>query len=256
MLYALTNDQGDLVRYPYTLTDLKLNNPQISWPQQISDELAAQYNCYPVTPAAEPDYDHTLNYRRVAVKEGDAWVEHWESNPASSEEITERTNSASASIRAERTAKLTSSDWTQFPDTPMERTVRDAWAVYRQALRDITDQPGYPHQVDWPVEPEAATTTVGPNYWAFYDSLLVSPAYGVIRERAVASSIAMAACVEFMVACGDAKSGRANPAVVQVAINNLVEASQFTQPERDLLQDALAVGGLDQMYTLPPLSAN
>jgi hypothetical protein len=24
------------------------------------------------------------------------------------------------------------------------------WATYRQALRDLTDQPGFPDQINWP----------------------------------------------------------------------------------------------------------
>jgi len=54
-------------------------------------------------------------------------------------------------IRQERTLKLRNSDWSQLADVP--ESIRAAWARYRQALRDVTEQPGFPHQVDWPVFP-------------------------------------------------------------------------------------------------------
>jgi predicted metal-binding protein len=54
-------------------------------------------------------------------------------------------------IRAERDALLAASDWTQLPDVP--DATRSAWAVYRQALRDITQQAGFPDAVVWPTKP-------------------------------------------------------------------------------------------------------
>ena len=57
---------------------------------------------------------------------------------------------AAAEIRTERDAKLTESDWTQVADAPVDKA---AWATYRQALRDIPSQAGFPNEVVWPVEP-------------------------------------------------------------------------------------------------------
>jgi hypothetical protein len=53
-------------------------------------------------------------------------------------------------IRAQRNALLAASDWTQVADAPVDQT---AWAAYRQALRDIPDQAGFPASVEWPVAP-------------------------------------------------------------------------------------------------------
>lgn len=50
-----------------------------------------------------------------------------------------------------RNRLLAASDWTQLPDVPL--ATKEVWATYRQALRDITDQPGYPLEVVWPVAP-------------------------------------------------------------------------------------------------------
>jgi hypothetical protein len=54
-------------------------------------------------------------------------------------------------IRQERNALLASSDWTQAGDVP--QATKDAWAIYRQALRDIPQQAGFPTNVTWPTKP-------------------------------------------------------------------------------------------------------
>ena len=59
---------------------------------------------------------------------------------------------AENNIRSERNTLLTQSDWTQLPDVPI--STKAAWAKYRQDLRDITAQSGYPFNVIWPEKPE------------------------------------------------------------------------------------------------------
>ena len=54
------------------------------------------------------------------------------------------------SVRASRTQKLSDSDWTQIADSTADKT---AWATYRQALRDITGQAGFPWTITWPDAP-------------------------------------------------------------------------------------------------------
>ena len=54
------------------------------------------------------------------------------------------------SVRATRDAKLAECDWTQVADAPVDKAI---WATYRQALRDITAQTGFPWTVEWPDAP-------------------------------------------------------------------------------------------------------
>jgi len=56
------------------------------------------------------------------------------------------------SVRAERDAKLAASDWTQGKD--IAENISTAWATYRQALRDVPAQAGFPWNVTWPTQPE------------------------------------------------------------------------------------------------------
>ena len=55
------------------------------------------------------------------------------------------------SVRETRNQKLKDTDWTQVADAPVDKA---AWAAYRQALRDITAQAGFPWEVQWPTQPE------------------------------------------------------------------------------------------------------
>jgi len=55
-----------------------------------------------------------------------------------------------ANVRRTRTEKLKDCDWTQIADSTADKT---AWATYRQALRDITGQAGFPWTITWPNDP-------------------------------------------------------------------------------------------------------
>jgi hypothetical protein len=54
------------------------------------------------------------------------------------------------SVRQTRDTKLADTDWTQVADAPVDKAV---WATYRQALRDITTQEGFPWTVTYPDKP-------------------------------------------------------------------------------------------------------
>ena len=55
-------------------------------------------------------------------------------------------------VRTQRDALLADSDWSVLPDAPV--TDEQAWKDYRQALRDVPQQNGFPTDIDWPVKPE------------------------------------------------------------------------------------------------------
>jgi len=54
------------------------------------------------------------------------------------------------SVRTNRNKRLADCDWTQLPDAPV---LRATWATYRQKLRDVTAQEGFPWNVVWPEQP-------------------------------------------------------------------------------------------------------
>lgn len=84
-------------------------------------------------------------------------IEGWETIKATrlaeyeAEKARVEAEGAAISIRMQRNAKLKESDWTQVADAPVDQA---AWANYRQALRDIPNQEGFPTDVAWPAKPE------------------------------------------------------------------------------------------------------
>ncbi len=62
----------------------------------------------------------------------------------------QRLQEAGDRVRAKRDRLLTASDWTQIADAPV---VSLEWQSYRQALRDVPEQSGFPDDVEWPTPP-------------------------------------------------------------------------------------------------------
>lgn len=70
--------------------------------------------------------------------------------PKTDAELASELEVAKAKVRSQRDALLASTDWTQVSDAPVDSI---AWAVYRQALRDLPNQAGFPSSVTWPKNP-------------------------------------------------------------------------------------------------------
>jgi len=62
-----------------------------------------------------------------------------------------------AGVRKERNKRLSESDWVVTYHTEKGTNLPSEWKTYRQELRDITDQGGFPYSVNWPKNPEGAT---------------------------------------------------------------------------------------------------
>ena len=130
--------------FPYSLADLKAENPGTSFPDPIPDSALAGYDVYPVTPTDPPSFDSKTHKAVTTATEinGD-WIQQWEA-----QELPE--DRASSNVRAYRNQLLADCDWTQLADAPVDSA---AWASYRQDLRDVTAQAGFPWDVQWPQQP-------------------------------------------------------------------------------------------------------
>jgi hypothetical protein len=70
--------------------------------------------------------------------------------PLTEDEIASKSASQAATIRKQRDDLLALCDWTQLTDAPVDK---QAWSTYRQALRDISNQAGFPWEVEFPKDP-------------------------------------------------------------------------------------------------------
>jgi hypothetical protein len=135
---------------PYSVGQLRRDNPQVSFPSAISEALLADYDVYAVVSTERPVVDHTKRVSEsLPVFIDGAWQQAWVVTDLTPGELAEVTESQWEAVRRERNARLAACDWTQLPDAPVDAAV---WQPYRQALRDITEQAD-PFNITWPVEP-------------------------------------------------------------------------------------------------------
>ena len=75
----------------------------------------------------------------------------------SDEQIAEETQIATGArerkVRLERDRLLTETDWVITMHKELGTNIPTAWKTYRQALRDITTQEGFPNDITWPEKP-------------------------------------------------------------------------------------------------------
>jgi hypothetical protein len=138
--------------WPYTLDDLRKSMPNVSFPHPTTDELLAKYDVFPVTIDPKPPVAYNEEAtRQDPVLEGGVWVQHWAIVTASTKVAEDQYVAQVANIRDKRNSKLQECDWTQAKD--IDDSVSVLWQPYRQELRDVTEQSGFPFAVVWPQEP-------------------------------------------------------------------------------------------------------
>lgn len=152
MFYAKLKD-GNVEQYPYTLTDLRRDYPNTSFPDTMTDAELLAFNTVPVAPTEPPVVNYTKDISRWAINQGGSWVEVWTVTDASQQEIADRLANQWQSVRSERDRILYSCDWTQLSDVPLTAEQVEQWRVYRQQVRDVTNQPD-PFNIVWPVAPQ------------------------------------------------------------------------------------------------------
>lgn len=134
----------------YSVEKLRADNPNTSFPAEMSNESLASWNVFPAVLTDAPTVDHTKNLTDQFSLVDGQWTQVWTVSDASSAEIAERTEQKAAEVRDQRNVRLSDTDWTQVADAPVDKS---AWAAYRQSLRDISKQTGFPWEITWPEKP-------------------------------------------------------------------------------------------------------
>ena len=145
------------------------SNSNVSFPRVLTSEILTEYGYDPILEGAQatvtPPYETS---QRAGIEEVNGqWFTKYVVGPTFTDTTDEDGNVTTAAqneaayrqrideeaakrVRDARNKRLAETDWTQLVDAPLDST---PWATYRQALRDITSQPGFPHNVTWPEEP-------------------------------------------------------------------------------------------------------
>jgi hypothetical protein len=142
--------------------------PNTSMPQQLSEELLNSFGADVVFEGAQATGGTVYQYSQASGVEqvNGKWYTKYILGPVFLDQVVDGTTTTAAeqeaaykaqkdaeqakSVRATRDAKLAECDWTQVADAPVDKTV---WATYRQALRDVTAQDGFPWTITWPDAP-------------------------------------------------------------------------------------------------------
>lgn len=162
MFVKITN--GAIDQYPYTVGDLRRENPNTSFPRVIPSEVLEAYGVFLVHEEPQPAYDSATQKvitGYVPELKGGVWTLTKTVASLSDDEISKRADKAASDVRKKRDALLSNSDWVTIK--AVDKNAEDSlgiqvpivWLNYRQALRDITEHASFPYlsDSDWPVAP-------------------------------------------------------------------------------------------------------
>lgn len=145
-------ENGEVVKYPYSIEDLRKDNPNVSFPSIVDEVIKSAYSMLPVQ-KVEVQSDYTKNVSENLPELVDnVWTQSWNVVDATEEEVNQRLVTKWQEVRDERGGRLSSSDWTQLPDSPLTEEQKNSWKQYRQELRDITNQAN-PFEIIFPEKP-------------------------------------------------------------------------------------------------------
>jgi len=148
LLVKATNNT--VQQYPYSIGLLRKENPNTSFPKQVSAEDMASFNVYPVTEVT-PTVSDTQKLVKVWTPTlvGGEWVLAHEAVDLTSEDIAEATAVLAANAREQRDALLAATDFYALSDVVMTSDM----TTYRSDLRSVPTLTGFPSDFTWPTAP-------------------------------------------------------------------------------------------------------
>lgn len=145
MFVKVTN--GQVTKFPYTIADLRQENPQTSFPKEIPFDTLAEYGIYLVQQSLLPNIDNKTHRHEQKIEYiNNTWMQVWQIIELPVEQ-------ASINVRSHRDRLLAETDWLGMKAYENNQNISAEWATYRQALRDIPAQTGFPYSVEWPSKP-------------------------------------------------------------------------------------------------------
>jgi len=147
MYLRIINDE---IIYPYSLQQLKENNPNSSFPSEMTEAVMNQYDIFEVRQTPKPN-NYTKNiFEGTPILVEGVYYQNWEQTDALTSEINARIEAKWVEVRENRNQLLQECDWTQLSDISNE--TKTIWQSYRQELRDVTTHTN-PFNIVWPVKP-------------------------------------------------------------------------------------------------------
>ena len=188
-MYAKING-GTVVKFPYTFGDLRKDNPNVSFPKNITAGIMQKYNMVGVLEGAKPTPTAYQTVQRNALPTRpvtgqyteetapmpdmvgeDIIASYWMINYTAVDMFADTTEDGVTTTKAQHEAayqatldaavaetnrktrdeKLADTDFYALSDV----TMTDTMTTYRQAIRDITSHSNWPNLADdeWPTKP-------------------------------------------------------------------------------------------------------
>ena len=137
-------------QYPYSVGLLRRDNPNTSFPKQVSAEDMASFNVYPVTETFPTvgDGQHLVKVWTPTLS-GDDWILDHQAVDLTDEEIAEATAILAANARVTRDELLAATDFYALSDVVMTSEM----TTYRSDLRSVPTLSGFPNDFEWPTAP-------------------------------------------------------------------------------------------------------
>lgn len=151
MKYAKINSQNEVLEFPVSLKNL-VEEGVISSEEATKEELVASGVTEVGAINIQPPHNEYIQKLQAVLQSDGTWKEQWVQQETSDEYRANQTRKRATQVLKDRAVYLGYTDWTQMPDVVLGN--KEAWAEYRQALRDVTAQEGFPWQVVWPSRPE------------------------------------------------------------------------------------------------------
>ena len=146
--------QGDtFIRHIFDVEPTQWDADNYCYARRLTEEQVEHFGVHKkqiVTPPYHDPATQSLDEGPALLIDG-VWTQNYIVSDLSADESAAKVGAQWDVIRAERNKLLVESDWTQLPDAPVDAA---AWATYRQALRDITDQAN-PFAIVWPESPSS-----------------------------------------------------------------------------------------------------
>ena len=133
----------------YTIGQLRRDNPNVSFPKDIPQSTLEAFGVYEVRELPRPTYNPETHYLTASdfYQVDNQWQIHYNLEPLLRAQVEQ-------TMRAKRDNLLNQSDWIVAVSYEQLNPVPQEWASYRQALRDIPTQQGFPYEIIWPVAPD------------------------------------------------------------------------------------------------------
>ena len=143
-------DTGNVV----TDSEFRAMFPNTGFPIQLTEAIINDFGGDVVLegPQASPTR-YQVSFRDGVEQIDGKWFTKWSVADMEQEAKDALDAQQATSVREQRNKKLAECDWTQLQDAPLTLEQKASWSVYRQSLRDVTTQEGFPWNITWPVEP-------------------------------------------------------------------------------------------------------